>query len=290
MSNRTATMSPVSADGSEWSELNQYQAGSKPEPTFSQTFPPSRGNLATPPVSGGPPGQMGMNGGLSNGPLRRPGDPGNPSPPSSVNTRLSDDQSKMEEASAHHYHSLKRFLQNPDGMNGSNKVRDKLLRLSATQFHELSTDVYDELVRRQQATGGPGRPPRLDIPSVLPPRNDFHEKRNQARTKISSLQQQRFKDLATDVSCELERRFPHFTGPDSLPVGSHSPSLRGPGRGNSPPNGDQVQTATLLMATPPSKRLTQGTTGRAGESSSMLVPHASFFTLKHSLFLCPLDL
>jgi len=39
---RTATMSPVSADGSEWSELNQYQAGSKPEPTFSQTFPPSR--------------------------------------------------------------------------------------------------------------------------------------------------------------------------------------------------------------------------------------------------------
>jgi Spa2 homology domain (SHD) of GIT len=276
MSHRT-----VSADGS---ELNQYQAGNKPEPTFSPTFPPSRGNLATPPVSGGP---LDMNGGMSNGPLRRPG---NPSPPSSVNTRLSDDQSKMEEASAHHYHSLKRFLQNPDRVNGSNNARDKLLRLSATQFHELSTDVYDEMVRRQQATGGPGRPPRLDIPSFLPPRNDFHEKRNRARATISSIQQQRFKDLATDTFCELERRFPHFTGPDSPPVGSHSPSLRGPGRGNSPPNGDQVQTATLLMATPPSKRLTQGTTGRAGESSSMLVPHASFLTLKHSLFLCPLDL
>ncbi|OXV08937.1 hypothetical protein Egran_03299 [Elaphomyces granulatus] len=249
-------MSPVSADGS---ELNQYQAGNKPEPTFSPTFPPSRGNLATPPVSGGP---LGMNGGMSNGPLRRPG---NPSPPSSVNTRLSDDQSRMEEASAHHYHSLKRFLQNPDRPN---KARDKLLRLSATQFHELSTDVYDELVRREQATGGPGRPPRLDIPPFLPPRNDFHEKRNQARLKMSSLQQQRFKDLATDVFCELERRFPHFTKPDS-PVGSHSPSPP-PGRGNGPPNGDQVQTATLLMAIPPTDTLQTVNPGDHGKSRRKL--------------------
>jgi Spa2 homology domain (SHD) of GIT len=30
-----------------------------------------------------------------------------------------------------------------------NKAREKLVRLSKTQFNELSTDVYDELVRRQ---------------------------------------------------------------------------------------------------------------------------------------------
>ena len=237
------TMSPLSTDGSEWSGLNQYQS-MKPEPPFSPN-PQSRGALSTPPVSGGlPPPPMSMNGGLPNGGPRRPGDPGNPSPPNSVTARssdgtLSDQQSrryrKMEMTLSQHYNVLKRFLgaqmRDEKGNIKSNKARDKLLRLSQIQFHELSTDVYDELLRRQAATPPPGRPPRPDVPPYLLPRDNFHEKRNQARQKLSSLQQQRFKDLATDVFCELERRFPHFAGPERGPPG------RGPGPNGYPPNG-----------------------------------------------------
>jgi Spa2 homology domain (SHD) of GIT len=245
--NRAATLSPVSADGSEWSGINQYN---KSEP-FSPAF--SRGNPLTPPVSGGSLGPINMNGGMPNGPPRR----GNPSPPNSVNTRLSDGtlsdhQSrpyrKMEEMLAQHYHALKKFLQNPyqsERASKSNKARDKLLRLSPTQFHELSTDVYDELVRRQQSAGGPGRPPKPDIPPFLPPRDDFHEKRNQARQKLSSLQHQRFRDLATDVFIELERRFPHFAGPDMPRIVSPAQSHHsGPPRGSVPPNGYPPRTSS----------------------------------------------
>lgn len=143
----------------------------------------------------------------------------------------------MEEILSQHYGALKRFLNasyRDDRLNSrSNKARDKLLRLSPTQFHELSTDVYDELIRRQQATPPPGRPPRPDVPTFLPPRADFHEKRNHARSKLASLQHQRFRDLATDVFCELERRFPHFTGrgrppPGGMPPGARRSQSRGP--------------------------------------------------------------
>lgn len=39
-------------------------------------------------------------------------------------------------------------------------------------------------------------------------REEFHPKRNQARQKLSTLPRTRFKDLASDVFFELERRFP----------------------------------------------------------------------------------
>lgn len=146
----------------------------------------------------------------------------------------------MEEVLGQHYSVLKRFLQGPyrdDRSSKSNKARDKLLRLSPTQFHELSTDVYDELLRRQQAMPSPGRPPRSDIPPYLPPREDFHEKRNQARQKLASLQHTRFRDLATDVFCELERRFPQFPERESRRA-SPAPSFRGrPSNGYGTPNG-----------------------------------------------------
>ncbi|KAJ5888377.1 hypothetical protein N7495_008418 [Penicillium taxi] len=237
MNGHSGAMSPVSVSGSDWSGINQYQ---KPnEPPFSPTFP-SRGNLSTPP-NAGVPVPLSPN---STSPLVT----SNPSPPSSVAARSSvgtapGDKERdggrrrrqMEEILGQHYVALKRFLSatyREDRANGrSNKARDKLLRLSPTQFHELSTDVYDELVRRQQANPPPGRPPRPDIPSFLPARTDFHEKRNHARSKLASLQHQRFRDLATDVFCELERRFPHFTRgrpPPNMPPGSRS-SQRGPG-------------------------------------------------------------
>ncbi|PYH92465.1 cell polarity protein [Aspergillus ellipticus CBS 707.79] len=242
MNAHPGTMSPVSVDGSDWSGINQYQ---KSDPPFSPTFS-TRSNLATPPTSGVPSGSNGA--GL---PTSSPGpvsDAGNPSPPSSVAARssdgtLADQRSKrskrMEDVLGQHYVAFRRFLQGPyrDDRSKSSKARDKLLRLSATQFHELSTDVYDELLRRQQAMPGPNRPPRPDVPPFLPPRKDFHEKRNQARKKLASLQHQRFRDLATDVYTELERRFPQFPSRESRRL-SPAPSYRGrPSNGGFPPNG-----------------------------------------------------
>ena len=238
--NGSGAMSPVSIDGSDWSGLNTYQ---KSDPPFSPTIS-SRGNLATPPTSGVPSTPLSPT-------VPTPTGSGNPSPPSSIAARssvgtLGGDgppsgirRRQMEEILSSHYTALKRFLNasyRDDRLNArSNKARDKLLRLSPTQFHELSTDVYDELIRRQQATPPPGRPPRPDVPTFLPPRADFHEKRNHARSKLASLQHQRFRDLATDVFCELERRFPHFTGrgrplPGAMPPGARGSQSRGGGR------------------------------------------------------------
>ncbi|KAI3181285.1 hypothetical protein DTO046C5_706 [Penicillium roqueforti] len=227
----SGAMSPVSVDGGEWSGLNQYGKSDGP---FS---PSSRANLATPPTSGVP-----------SVPLSPSGPPpsispsirsGNPSPPSSVAARSSSGTlgdgprdgrryRQMEEILGQHYVVLKRFLNGTarDDRGKSNKARDKLLRLSPTQFHELSTDVYDELIRRQQASPPPGRPPRTDVPPYLPARSDFHEKRNHARQKLAALHHVRFRDLATDVFCELERRFPHFTSRDYR---ARPPPNMGPG-------------------------------------------------------------
>lgn len=274
MNGRTGTMSTVSADGSEWSGINQYNATNKSEPPFSPTMsnrdtlstppsssmgPPPSSNMSDADVPNGPPPRIRDSGNPSpsssmsdiGGPPPRIRDSGNPSPPTSVAARssdgtLADQQSrrykKMEETLALHYNALKRFLNSPPREERANmkpnKARDKLLRLSPTQFQELSTDVYDELLRRQQSMPAPGRPPRPDVPPFLPPREEFHEKRNQARQKLASLQQQRFKDLATDVFFELERRFPQFAAADLPRMGSPAPSLRGPaGRGGPPPNG-----------------------------------------------------
>ncbi|KAH1878799.1 hypothetical protein KXX01_004891 [Aspergillus fumigatus] len=247
MNPNPGTMSPVSVDGSDWSGINQYQ---KSDPPFSPTSS-TRNNLATPPTSGTPSGLGPNNAGAPNGSTNGVSDPGNPSPPSSVAARsssgtLAEDRSKrtkqMEEVLGQHYFALRRFLnasyRDERANSKSNKARDKLLRLSATQFQELSTDVYDELLRRQQAMPSPGRPgpPRPDVPPFLPPREDFHEKRNQARQKLASLQHQRFRDLATDVFCELERRFPQFPARESRRA-SPAPSLRGRPSNGYPPNG-----------------------------------------------------
>ena len=63
------------------------------------------------------------------------------------------------------------------------------------QFHQLATDVYDELMRKTAA-----------IVPCLPPDSRYHPKRNQARAKLSTLGVQRFADLVTDVYQETLRR------------------------------------------------------------------------------------
>lgn len=129
-------------------------------------------------------------------------------------------QSMMEDNLAQHYTVLRRYLGNVNAGNEdgskSNRARDKLIRLSPVQFQELSTDVYDELRRRQASE----RPGGGNAPPSLPPRDNFHPKRNQARQKLSTLPVERFGALATDVFFELERRFPRFAGGNVERIGS----------------------------------------------------------------------
>ncbi|KAF5345295.1 hypothetical protein D9758_008477 [Tetrapyrgos nigripes] len=84
--------------------------------------------------------------------------------------------------------------------NSRSAARQKLTRLTIQQFHELSTDVYDELIRRKN---------EKEVP-FLPVREEFHPKRNQARQKLATLPTSRFEDLSSDVYYELARRYPEF--------------------------------------------------------------------------------
>lgn len=248
-------LSPVD---SEWSGVNAY--GQFPRNESSSGFvSPQEDYMSSrsPPFRPQPPNPMNSFGsGSASGSVSGQLEPINQRGPSEAGSRgssragsiansrssdgtISDHQSKkykrMEAELFQHYTVLKSFLR-----GGSqppprpNKARDKLLRLSPVQFHELSTDVFDELQRRQASSPLSGRPPRLqNVPPFLQPRPDFHEKRNQARQKLSSLQAPRFRDLSTDVFCELERRFPQFAMPPSG-NGLHSRSQsRGPGSGSS---------------------------------------------------------
>lgn len=247
MNGRSGTFSPAStADGSEWSGISRYTTAEF-TPLQSNN---NRANLATPPISGSSNGTHG--GPMINGGRRRPGDAGNPSPPDSTgrssygnnNINVSEWQRRktfmMEESLAQHYGILKRYLaqslRDEKGNPKPNRARDKLLRLSTVQFQELSTDVYDELLRRQSAGGpqpnGPGQ-----VPMFLLPKENFHPKRNQARQKLATLPPPRFRDLATDVFYELERRFPRFVGGDIESNGSPAPSSVGPPSREKTPNG-----------------------------------------------------
>lgn len=85
--------------------------------------------------------------------------------------------------------------------NSRSTARQKLTRLTIQQFHELSTDVYDELIRRKN---------EREVIPFLPVREDFHPKRNQARQKLATLPTSRFEDLSSDVYFELARRYPEF--------------------------------------------------------------------------------
>ena len=246
MNEQTALLSPVSTGGSEWSGITRYQSENSYSPP--SIIPNGRNNLITPPVSTSSNGLN--NGSLPNGMSRRPSDnPGNPSPPNSVarssnGTTMSDGQrrkqSMMEETLFQHYSTLRRYLaqtlRDEKGNAKPNKARDKLLRLSAVQFQELSTDVYDELLRRQTAAGQQMNASG-GVPTYLLPKDNFHPKRNQARQKLSTLPPSRFRDLATDVFYELERRVPRFAGGDMDRSGSPASSIRGPPSRQGTPNG-----------------------------------------------------
>ncbi|WWC66645.1 uncharacterized protein I206_100549 [Kwoniella pini CBS 10737] len=143
-----------------------------------------------------------MNGG-SNGGLRPPGGGGG----------SSDKKAESREIARVHWRALKEFLASwieKESPTSRASAREKLTRLTKLQFQELSTDVYDELMRRIAVDNGE---PDGNLP-FLPVREDFHPKRNQARQKLATLPKNRFKDLASDVFYELKRRYPEFEDQD----------------------------------------------------------------------------
>ncbi|KAJ4363920.1 component of the polarisome [Neocucurbitaria cava] len=248
MNTRNVALSPVSTDSQDWSPITRYQniAGDNP---YSPTLPPNTY------------GPSNTDGGMLNG--MRPAANGNPSPPSSVGrssdgtglyaSSLSDasmnnrKMQALEETLSEHFRVLKAYLgpylNDEKGNPRPSRAKDKLTRLSAVQFQELSTDVYDESIRREldRKRGGTGAPGN-DTPQYLLPKNNFHPKRNQARQKLSTLPLERFRQLATDVFYELERRFPRFTGGEMVRSASPAASIasrisnRGPPSRTGTPN------------------------------------------------------
>ncbi|KAJ4338133.1 component of the polarisome [Ascochyta clinopodiicola] len=280
MNTRNGTLSPVSTDSQEWSPITRYTnfAGENP---YSPTLPPSTyggSQYNNNPNNANSPNNPNRNpannpnnnnpnttdGAMLNG-MRQQGN-GNPSPPSSVG-RSSDGtglyasslagsdsgmstrkMQSLEETMAEHFRVLKvylgPYLNDAQGNPRPSRAKDKLTRLSSVQFQELSTDVYDESLRREtdRKRGGPGAPGN-DTPKFLLPKNNFHPKRNQARQKLSTLPLERFRQLATDVFYELERRFPRFTTGDLARSASPAASIasrisnRGPPSRAGTPNG-----------------------------------------------------
>ena len=115
-------------------------------------------------------------------------------------------QSQLEDIKGY-FVALKTFFNatnsNKDRSSSSRaqKARAKLLKLSPSQFYELSTDVSDELNRRINED--------QDQPEYLLPKTNFHVKRNQARQKLAKLSQTRFNDLIDDILFEIYRRDYH---------------------------------------------------------------------------------
>ncbi|KAJ1019510.1 hypothetical protein NDA18_005991 [Ustilago nuda] len=122
--------------------------------------------------------------------------------------RIRPDTEEIKRVGRSHYVELLGFLRSHlakvEQTAPRSNAREKLTRLSKQQFTELSTDVYDELVRRQNNAKDGNSQPFLAV------RDEFHPKRNQARQKLATLPKNRFKDLASDVFFELERRFPEL--------------------------------------------------------------------------------
>ena len=118
------------------------------------------------------------------------------------------DTEEIKRVGRSHYVELLAFLRSHlakvEQTGPRSNAREKLTRLSKQQFTELSTDVYDELMRRQNNAKTGNSTPFLAV------RDEFHPKRNQARQKLATLPKNRFKDLASDVFFELERRFPEL--------------------------------------------------------------------------------
>ena len=160
---RARQMSPLSTDSVDSSVLGRYQAMSPSDGPYGaasgrpqQTSPPvsqypssSTDNSLSTRASNRSPNASNGHISSSSSLARSSGGNGLYSPVLSDSGRSLGP--RQEEALHMHYTMLKEYLaahlQSDSENSKPTRARDKLLRLSVTQFQELSTDVYDELLR-----------------------------------------------------------------------------------------------------------------------------------------------
>ncbi|KAJ3322145.1 component of the polarisome [Boothiomyces sp. JEL0866] len=112
--------------------------------------------------------------------------------------------SRDQEIFAAHYALFREYLEsyfNQGYSMGPSSAMSRINRLPPEQFLDVSMDVYDELNRRLNDS--------KDLP-FLPIRTDLAPKRNQARQKMATLPENRFKELAAQLYFEIEKRFPNI--------------------------------------------------------------------------------
>ncbi|KAF2803737.1 uncharacterized protein BDZ99DRAFT_526214 [Mytilinidion resinicola] len=136
---------------------------------------------------------------------------------------------RPEDVLLEHHAFIKAYLgpylrERKSTLRRSHRAKDKLTQLTQAQFQDQSTDIYDELVRREQwSTKGSSK--AHNVPRFLHPNPLYQQKRNVARRKLASLSLERFQQQCTDVFHESERRYPHFISesPPRSPWSSRSP-------------------------------------------------------------------
>ena len=200
-------------------DANANMVYAMPEQSMAATSPPTM--LATHPPAPVPPAARDTSLDDSGMALRQ----GQPWTNTSPTKRM--DPSEIDHLSRIYYMSLLQFFRSQAVRSSlltpsRTNAREKLTRLNKQQFAELSTDVHDELQRRQDES---------QSQPYLQGRSDFHPKRNQARQKLATLPKNRFRDLASDVFFELERRYPEL--PQDLRHESLE-ELMGPREGQAP--------------------------------------------------------
>lgn len=105
-------------------------------------------------------------------------------------------------------------------------------------------------------------------------RDDFHPKRNQARQKLATLPRNRFRDLASDVFYELERRYPDFSDTEVLaspPLPQQPHPVQPPSRAFSNPPPQQA----LPQSPPKVNGTTTARAGPGGIANEVVVPDKS---------------
>jgi hypothetical protein len=128
-------------------------------------------------------------------------------------TSIYNSQTSTSDQVSHHT-AFVTYVAGIDGTSdreASPRAREKLQRLSSVQFTELSSDIYDEVVRRQEYSAyvyhDIRQEPRLEmVADTLPEIFGYHPKRNAARGRLATLRTQRFRDLVNDMLLEIERR------------------------------------------------------------------------------------
>jgi hypothetical protein len=113
------------------------------------------------------------------------------------------------ETFAPHHQLLKPYLETylTESRKGTSSAMARIARLPAEQFLDVSTDLHDELNRRLSNSDCITL---FYLVPFLPIRTDLPQKRNQARQKMATMPEIRFKELAAEILFEIERRFPEL--------------------------------------------------------------------------------